>query len=135
MNSSLRVSSLLLASVVLQIGLLGLPAATTYFIARNRGEARAVVHTVRAAVFIQAVLVTLIQAGLLWLFVAGEPVSVWTAGLLTLVILPTTLGQEYGLAILQGQGRFLAFNLLRSLPVSLYGFVTVVNGRLSAMPG
>jgi O-antigen/teichoic acid export membrane protein len=50
----------------------------------------------------------------------GDPGSVLLAGAFTLALVPGTLGQQYGLAILQGQRRFQAFNLLRLLPLVLY---------------
>ena len=114
---------LLLESVVRQIGGLGLPAATAFFIARNRAQEYGVVQAVRTPAILQAALLTLVQAVLLWIFVAGQPEQVWLAGLLTLALMPSILGMEYGLAILQGQGRFFAFNVLRALPVSGYGVI------------
>ena len=95
------------------------------------------VRAVRTPAILQAALLTLVQAVLLWIFVAGQPEQVWLAGLLTLALMPTILGMEYGLAILQGQGRFFAFNVLRALPVSGYGaiiallFVTGKAGLIS----
>ena len=117
---------LLLESIVRQVGSLGLPAATTFFIARNRAQAYSVIRTVRAPAGLQLALLTLVQAVLLWIFLAGQPEQVWLAGLVTLALVPSILAQEYGLAILQGEGRFRAFNVLRALPVSGYGAIVVL---------
>ena len=116
----------LLEAIVRQVGSLGLPAATAYFIARDRAGARSVVRAMRAPAVIQLALLVLAQAALLWVFVLGDPQRVWQAGLLTLALVPTMTGQEYALAILQGQGRFRAYNVLRSLPVTGYGAVIVL---------
>ena len=86
---------LLLESIVRQVGSLGLPVATTFFIARNRAQAYDVVRTVRTPALIQAALLTVVQAVLLWIFVAGHPERVWLAGLVTLALVPLVLGQEY----------------------------------------
>src|SRR3954469_3607654 len=123
---------LLLESIVRQVGSLGLPVATTFFIARDEAQARHVVRTVRTPALIQAALLTVVQAVLLWIFVAGDPEDVWLAGLVTLALVPLMLGQEYALAILQGQRRFRAYNVLRALPVSGYGAIIVLLYALGA---
>ena len=117
---------LLLESIVRQVGLVGIPVATTYFIARNRDQAYDVLRAVRTPALVQVALLTLGQAVLLRIFIAGQPERVWLAGLLTLALIPSILGQEYGLAILQGQGRFTAFNIFRAIPVTGYGAIVVV---------
>jgi len=122
----------LLESIVRQVGSLGLPVATTFFIARDEAQARHVVRTVRTPALIQAALLTVVQAVLLWIFVAGDPEDVWLAGLVTLALVPLMLGQEYALAILQGQRRFRAYNVLRALPVSGYGAIIVLLYALGA---
>lgn len=128
---------LLLEAIVRQAGSLGLPGATAYFVARNRPQADGVVRKVRTPALIQAVLLTLVQAALIWIFVAGDPERVWQAGLLTLPLVPALLGQDFALGILQGQGRFLAYNVLRALPVTGYGIIIVLLfaiGKTSLFP-
>jgi len=115
----------LLESVVRQVGALGLPASTTYFVARNRAHAYDVVRAMRAPALVQASALTVIQAILLWVLIADEPERVWVAGLITVALLPAALGTDYGLAQLQGQGRFRAFNVFRMLPVGAYGVLVV----------
>jgi O-antigen/teichoic acid export membrane protein len=117
---------LLLEAIVRQVGSLGLPPATAYFVARNRTRADRVVRTIRTPALIQAALLTLVQSALVWIFIAGDPERVWQAALLTLPLIPALLGQDYALGILQGQGRFLAYNILRAIPVSGYGFIIVL---------
>ena len=50
----------------------------------------------------------------------GEPERVKTAALTSLLLPPGILALSYGIAILQGQRRFMAFNVLRILPSMLY---------------
>jgi len=116
---------LLLESIVRQVGSMGLPVATTFFVARDRAQAYGVVRTLRTPVLGQVALLTVAQAVLLWIFLSGDPQRVWLAGLVTLALVPLMLGQEYALALLQGQGRFRAYNILRALPVSGYAVILV----------
>jgi O-antigen/teichoic acid export membrane protein len=117
---------LLFPSVLRQVGTLGLPSATTFFIARNNTLQTEIVRTIRTPVILQIVLLTIFQGVLLWALVDDEPSRVWTAGLLTLGLLVGGVLLDYGLAILQGQGRFLSFNILRVLPVTTYAATIVL---------
>jgi O-antigen/teichoic acid export membrane protein len=110
----------LLPLVLAQLGALGLPIATAYFIAREPAHGRAVVRSLAAIAVAQAILLPLMEAAILGLFFNDEPDRVLLAGLLAMTIIPAGLAQEYGLAILQGQRRFVEFNLLRLLPAVLY---------------
>ncbi len=116
---------LLLESIVRQVGGLGLSSSMAYFIARDRPHADQIVRAIRTPVLLQLGFLTFVQAGLLLIFVRDDPHRVWVAGLLTLALVPSVIGQDYALSILQGQGRFLAYNVLRSLPVSGYGVMIV----------
>ena len=49
-----------------------------------------------------------------------DPQYVIDAALYTVLLVPAALAQEYGLALLQGRGRFTAFNVLRLTPVVIY---------------
>jgi O-antigen/teichoic acid export membrane protein len=117
---------LLLPSVLRQVGTLGLPSATTFFIARNNTLQNEIVRAIRAPVILQVVLLTTLQGVLLWALVQDEPSRVRTAGLLTLGLLASGIALDYGLAILQGQGRYLSFNILRVLPVTAYAAAIVL---------
>jgi O-antigen/teichoic acid export membrane protein len=115
-----------LASLVLwpvliaQLGSLGLPLAVTYHIAQERAVAARVA---RAAIWFavpQTLLLTALHAMVLLVILHGEPASIRLAGAVTLAAVPASLAQQYGLAMLQGQQRFAAFNVLRLLPAVLY---------------
>jgi O-antigen/teichoic acid export membrane protein len=112
---------LILVPTVLQLaGNMGLPLATTYFIANDRSHERSVLRSIRLPVLLQVAGLTLLQAAILWLLVGDEPDRVRLAALLTLPILAGALADMYGKAVLQGQGRYTAFNVLRNGVVALY---------------
>lgn len=106
--------------LIAQLGSLGLPLAVTYFTAQERASARGVARAALWFAVPQALLLTALHAAVLLLVLRGEPASVCVAGAVTLAAVPASLAQQYGLAMLQGQQRFAAFNVLRLLPVVLY---------------
>src|SRR5262249_6996583 len=57
---------LLLPAVLQQLGSLGLPLATTYFIAHNRTQEGPIRRLIRLPAATQVIGLTLIQAGILW---------------------------------------------------------------------
>ena len=107
-------------TLIAQLGSLGVPLAVTYFTAQGRGSARGLARTALWFAVPQALLLTALHAVVLLLVLRGEPASVRVAGAVTLAAVPASLAQLYGLAMLQGQQRFAAFNVLRLLPVILY---------------
>ena len=115
-----------LASLVLwpvliaQLGSLGLPLAVTYYIAQERTIAARVARAALRFAVPQALLLTALHAMVLLVILRGEPASIRLAGAVTLAAVPASLAQQYGLAMLQGQQRFAAFNVLRFLPAVLY---------------
>ncbi len=120
-------ATLWLVVVILgQLGTLGMPSAVTYFVARNPSAARAIVRLVRRPATVQALTLVGLQALTLVVVLRGEALRFALAGAVTLAILPPLVAQEYGLALLQGQQRFRAFNLMRLLPYSLYALALAV---------
>jgi O-antigen/teichoic acid export membrane protein len=110
-----------LVPVVLQlVGTLGLPVATTYYIASDPRQERSVRHAIRLPTLLQVIVLSILQALLLWLLVSGDPTRVHWAALATLPLLAGALADVYGKAILQGQGRYTAFNILRNAAVAFY---------------
>jgi O-antigen/teichoic acid export membrane protein len=115
-----------LASLVLwpvliaQLGSLGLPLAVTYHIAQEPAVAARVARAALRFGVPQTLLLTALHAMVLLVLLHGEPTSIRVAGAVTLAAVPASLAQQYGLAMLQGQQRFSAFNVLRLLPVVLY---------------
>lgn len=115
----------LVPGILQQVGTLGLPFATTYFIAGDRRRERAVLHTIRTPAIAQVVVLAAIQAVVLWLLVADDPVRVQEAAVVSLAVLAGSLADLYGKAILQGQRRYTANNLMWN-GISLFYLVGVV---------
>lgn len=109
-----------LPAVLAQVAPLGLPQAVTYFTARNDRATYGIVRTVFPVAVVQVGVASLVHLALLPLFFHDAPRAVWSAALLGLLATPASSAQNYGLAVLQGQRRFVAFNSLRVVPVSVY---------------
>jgi O-antigen/teichoic acid export membrane protein len=110
---------LLFPMVLAQLGGAGLPLAATYYIARERASASAILRRLTLPIVIQASVLVAVHAGLLAVLPLGEADAIRAAGLITLLAVPGALAQVYGLAVLQGLERFRAFNVCRLLQVSL----------------
>lgn len=111
--------------VLAQVAHLGLPQAVTYFGAREPGAGQAMARRVAPIAGGQAAVAIAVHVALLWVFFGGSSREAWTAGVLSLAVAPAGLAQQYGLAVLQGQRRFLEFNVLRVLPASLYSLAVL----------
>lgn len=110
-----------LVSLILStLGQLGLPLALTYWIAKAPRLSRATVRSLVGPAALQAIVLLGLQAATLQLLVGDEDDSVRLAALFTLPLVPALLARQYALAIVLGQQRFRAFNLIRSLPLALY---------------
>ena len=119
---------ILIPAVLQGVGNLGLPRAVTYFIASNPAQSRSIVNVIRRPVVIQAISLTILQAAILAVIVAVEPPDVRWAAVAVLPLLAANLAETYGKAILLGQQRYLAFNIVRNVGLTLYlvGLVVVV---------
>lgn len=115
----------IVALVLGQLGSLGLPLATTYWIAKRRVSARAIVRSLAWPAAVQTVVLVSLQALALELILGDEVRPVRVAALFTLGAVPAMLAQQYALAILQGQQRFRAFNIVRILPATSYSVAVV----------
>jgi O-antigen/teichoic acid export membrane protein len=110
----------LLPAVLQHVGTLGLPLATTYFIAKEHEDEPAVRRNLLAPVLAQAVVLVLLQGLLLYLLLDDQPDRVRDAALVSLALLPGAIADLYGKALLQGQGRYRAFNILRNATIAFY---------------
>ena len=111
---------ILFPAVLAQIGSLGLPLAATFELSRDRSRWAEVLRTLLRPMVLQDVSLVLLHAGILLAVFWSDPHAVKVSALLSLAAVPAILGQSYGTAILQGQQRFLAFNVLRALPATSY---------------
>jgi O-antigen/teichoic acid export membrane protein/O-antigen ligase len=101
-------------------GTLGLPSAVTYYIARDPTDARRIASSLAWVGALQLAGVFVVQAAALAALVHSDPPRVQVAAAISLLLPPGILALSFGLAIIQGQRRFTAFNLLRILPSTAY---------------
>ena len=113
-------------------GTLGLPSAATYYIARDPADARRIASSLAWVGVLQVGAVFVLQAAALAVLVASDPQDVRVAAAISLLLPPGILALSFGVAILQGQRRFTAFNLLRILPSTAYVVGVVIVYALNA---
>jgi O-antigen/teichoic acid export membrane protein len=117
---------LMLAPLVLcHVGGLGLPLAATYFVGKAPASAAAIARLLIKPALVQVIVFGAIQAWILRAYAAGRPADVQLAALLCGFLLPSWLASEYGYALLQGQQRFGAFNVVRSWSKLLHAAILV----------
>lgn len=105
---------MLVPLVLCNIGGLGLPLAATYFAGKTPAAAGAIARLLVKPALIQVTFFGVVQTLILRAYVDGRPPSVKLAAIFCGLLLPSWLASEYGFALLQGQQRFGAFNLVRS---------------------
>ena len=95
--------------------------------ASERGKERAILRAIRTPAIAQVLALTVIQAAVLWFLVEGEPDCVRLAAGASLLLIAGAVADMYGKAILQGQGRFTALNIVRPTTVTfaLVGIVVL----------
>lgn len=111
---------ILVPTILTLSGTLGLPLATTYFIASDRARESAVLRAILRPACIQTAVLIVIQNCVVWALVHDEPRRVQIAAVAVAPLLVGALADTYGKAILQGQGRYTTFNVLRANVVTLY---------------
>jgi O-antigen/teichoic acid export membrane protein/O-antigen ligase len=116
---------ILVPTLLARVGSLGLPLASTYFVARSPEGAPSIARKLIVPALLQTAVGVPVTLGALVTVLSGEPARVISAGLVATVLVPALLAQTYGLALLQGQRRFGAFNVLRVAPVSLYSIAVL----------
>ena len=119
--------------IITQFGSLGLPLAMTYEIARQPLVAYALLRRLGRFIAFQTLVLTLLHVATLAMLVHGRADAVQQAALTTTIAVPGLIALQYGLAVLQGQQRYRAFNVLRLAPALLYAGVAF--GLFIAGPG
>jgi O-antigen/teichoic acid export membrane protein len=117
---------ILIPMILTVCGALGVPVAVTYFIARDQSNARGIVAVIRKLAIGQAALILILQLAVLIALYHSATMSLKIAAATTLLVVPTKLAQDYGNGILQGQQRFRAFNVTRTLPAVAYAASVLV---------
>jgi O-antigen/teichoic acid export membrane protein len=111
---------IVVAGICTLIGNLGLPSAVTYYIARDRSHARAIASSLLGPAVLLLAATLAVQLVVLAPLVMHEPEPVKVAATISLLLAPGVLALAFGIAILQGQQRFTAVNVLRILPTAAY---------------
>ena len=111
---------IVISTVCAIAGTLGLPAAVTYYVAREPSQARRIASSLAWVGLLQLAAVFVVQAAALAALVHSDPSRVRVAAAISLLLPPGILALSFGLAILQGQRRFTAYNILRIAPSSAY---------------
>jgi O-antigen/teichoic acid export membrane protein len=122
--------------VLSQVGTLGLPAALTFYIARDgRHLSRALAASLAKPALALTALLVLAQAVLLVIVLRDERGAIVIAGAVTLAAIPGLVLYSFGIAIIQGQQRFVEFNILRAAQLVSYaaGLAVLLAAGASSM--
>jgi enterobacterial common antigen flippase len=118
---------MLIPSLLYQLGSLGGPLAVTFYLAQGASLRRDVIASARRLAATQIATMTLAHAALLATFVALRWFDdVRLAAYASLPLVPATVTYHYALAVVQGERRFIAFNVLRLVLVCLYALGVVL---------
>jgi O-antigen/teichoic acid export membrane protein len=105
---------------------LGVPVAIAYYVAHDTSLARRTLHRLRGVVLLQIGVALVVPAALFITVLADEPAHARLAAWITLPLTAALLIAMYATSFLQGMQRFLAFNLLKTMPIPAYGAVLVL---------
>lgn len=117
----------LVPSILAQLGSLGLPFATTYFIAQNRFQKYGILRQLAPVVGVQCVTLLALHGLILLVALPSQSRDVQLAGLVSLPAIPALMAMQFGLAILQGEQRFRRLSMVRVVPGGLYALALVVS--------
>lgn len=126
----------IIALVLAQVGSMGLPVATTYWLALRRHSGRDLVRTIIPAALIQGGVLVGAHVAVILLVFGDEKPGLRLAALATAGAIPGMLAQQYALAIFQGLQSFTWFNVFRLAPPALYSsaMIALFAAGQSALP-
>jgi O-antigen/teichoic acid export membrane protein len=119
----------ILPAVAAQVTCIGVPAAATYFIAKNRWVWRRLSRDLLSVSILQMLLSLALVAALDVFFLGSKGSDAHIAAAMAAASIPLMIGQFYALAVLQGLGDLRSFNIYRAAPVLLYTL-----GLLASIP-
>ena len=90
-----------------------MPLALTYWVAREPGGTAHIVKSLRRFVSRQIGILIVVQGVLLFAVLRTAPGYERTAAAISLASIPAAIAWQYGLGLLQGQRRFVAWNMSR----------------------
>jgi O-antigen/teichoic acid export membrane protein len=105
---------------------LGVPVAIAYYVAHDERIARGSVVVLRKLLIAQLFASVLIPALVFLIAFADDPVHAREAAWLTLPMTAALMVAMYATSYLQGMQRFLAYNLLRTIAIPIYGAALIV---------
>ena len=108
------------------VGGLGMPAACTYYLTRDREHSGQILGEVCRTAILQSVFASVLASVALCLWIRGKPPEVQLGVFPALLMVPAGLTLQYATAVLQGQHRFTALNVVRILPAALYALAVVI---------
>jgi O-antigen/teichoic acid export membrane protein len=114
--------------LVSQVGVAGVPAAVTWFVASRRLDAAAFLVRLQRQFARQVLGCSVLAAGVVLLLdLAGHPLpGVWLLALIAGAGVASVMAAMLGMAALQGQQRFATLARLQPLPAVSYAFATAV---------
>lgn len=108
------------------LGGIGIPQASTYYVARNLTHARAIIRKAAGITALAALGSVLIYSLGLLIFKDGNHEISTLDAALSVSLLPFLFAQNLAIGSLLGQQRFLAYNAARLIPVLTYAALSVV---------
>jgi O-antigen/teichoic acid export membrane protein len=103
------------------LGGIGIPQATTFYVAKELGNAKGVARlSIRLTLVIAIVLTGLYSLGLVVFLGDGDAAFTLLEGFLSVALVPMFLAHNLGWSVLLGLKRYRAYNLARIIPVFIY---------------
>lgn len=126
----------IVALVLAQVGGMGLPLATTYWLALGGHSGRCLLRAVTPVALVQVAVLVGAHLVVILLVFGDERPGLRLAALVTVGAVPAMLGQQYALAIFQGLQSFSWFNVFRLAPPALYSsaMIALFTVGQSALP-
>jgi len=112
--------------VISYLGTLGIPHSVTYYTVSGRVSGDTLKRVFLRIFPLQSVILVLLHVAVLAIYVEGKPLDVRMAGYVTLLVVPFILAQQYGMALVQGSGKFVRFNGLRLIVPVVYTVAVMI---------
>jgi O-antigen/teichoic acid export membrane protein len=107
------------------VGTFGIPASTTFHIAKAPNSASSVIAALAGPLVVVTAALVLVHAAIVLILRQHDSGEIRTAALATLIGVPGVVLQSFGMAIVQGLQKFVLYNILRTLQLVAYGAALV----------
>lgn len=115
----------LLPTVLSQVIGLGLPNSFAYFIAKEEAL-NSCIGVFKKYYILQSILIIILNGFMLYIFLGDKISENMAYGMLTILVGPAILAQQYFMSIFNGAKQFYLFNMLRALLPILYALFLVL---------